>query len=143
MSFCDAEKSWFQKHSNSYSFYVSYSWGFPGGSVGKESTYNAGDLGLNSGSERYLEKGNGNPFQYSCLKNPMNRGAWRATVHGVARVGHIRVTKPPPHFTLTTPFSSVQSLSRVLLFMTPWTTACQASLSITNSQSLLKLISIE
>jgi len=83
-------------------FYVFYSWGFPGGSVGKESTCNAGDLGLISGSERYLEEGNGNSLQYSCLKNPMNREAWRATVHGVARVRHMRVTKPPPHFTLTT-----------------------------------------
>ena len=40
--------------------------------------------------------GNGNPLQYSCLENPMNRGAWQATVHGVARVGHNLVTKPPP-----------------------------------------------
>ena len=40
--------------------------------------------------------GNGNPLQYSCLESPMNRGAWQATVHGVARVGHNLVTKPPP-----------------------------------------------
>ena len=39
---------------------------------------------------------NGNPLQYSCLENPMDRGAWRATVRGVARVGHDLVTKPPP-----------------------------------------------
>ena len=39
--------------------------------------------------------GNGNPLQYSCLENPMDRGAWWATVHGVARVGHDLVTKPP------------------------------------------------
>ena len=37
-----------------------------------------------------------NPLQYSCLENPMKRGAWQATVHGVARVGHDLVTKPPP-----------------------------------------------
>ena len=42
-------------------------------------------------------EGNGNPFQCdSCLANPMDRGAWQATVHGVARVGHDLVTKPPP-----------------------------------------------
>ena len=41
-------------------------------------------------------EGHGNPLQYSCLENPMDRGAWRATVHGVTRVGHELVTKPPP-----------------------------------------------
>ena len=41
-------------------------------------------------------EGNGNPFQYSCLENPMDRGAWQATVHGFARVRHDLVTKPPP-----------------------------------------------
>ena len=41
-------------------------------------------------------EGNGNPLQYSCLGNPMDRGAWQATVHGVARVGHGLATKPPP-----------------------------------------------
>ena len=39
-------------------------------------------------------EGNGNPLQYSCLENPMDRGAWWATVHGVARVGHDLATKP-------------------------------------------------
>ena len=41
-------------------------------------------------------EGNGNPLQYSCLENPMDRGAWQATVHGVTRVRHDLVTKPPP-----------------------------------------------
>ena len=41
-------------------------------------------------------EGNGNPLQYSCLENPMERGPWQATVHGVARVGHNLVTKPSP-----------------------------------------------
>ena len=67
--------------------------GFPHSSVGVESACNAGDLGLIPGSRRYPGKGNGNPLQYSCLKNPMDRGAWQATVHGVARVGHNLVTK--------------------------------------------------
>ena len=42
------------------------------------------------------EEGNGTPLQYSCLENPMNRGAWRAAVHGVTRVGHDLATKPLP-----------------------------------------------
>ena len=61
--------------------------GFPGGSHSKESACNAGDLGSIPGSERPPGEGNGNPLQYSCLKNPMDRGAWWATVHGVAKSG--------------------------------------------------------
>ena len=61
---------------------------FSGGSVGKEPAWNAGDLGLIPGSERSLEGGNGNPLQYSCLENSMNRGALRATVQGLRRVRH-------------------------------------------------------
>ena len=62
--------------------------GFPGGSDGKESAYNAGDLGSIPGLGRSPGEGNGYPPQYSCLENPMDRGAWRATVHRVARVGY-------------------------------------------------------
>ena len=62
--------------------------GFPHSSVGKESAYNAGDPGVIPGSGRSPREGNGNPLQYSCLENPMDRGAWWATVHGVARVRH-------------------------------------------------------
>ena len=58
--------------------------GSPGGSDGKESTYNVGDLGLIPGSGRSPREGNGNPLQYSCLENPTDRGAWQGTVHGVA-----------------------------------------------------------
>ena len=63
-------------------------WGFPGGSVVKNLPANAGDtgdLGLIPGLGRSPGKGNGTPFQYSCLENPMNRGAWWATVFGVAK----------------------------------------------------------
>ena len=59
--------------------------GFPGRSVGKESTCNAGDLGLIPGLGRSPGGGHGNPPQYSCLENPMDRGAWGATVHRVAK----------------------------------------------------------
>ena len=55
----------------------------PGGSEGKASACNAGDLGSIPGSESFPGGGNGNPLQYSCLQNPMDRGAWWATVHGV------------------------------------------------------------
>ena len=57
----------------------------------------AGDPGSIPALGRSPGEGNGNPLQYSCLENPMDRGAWRATVHGVARVGHDLVTKPAPH----------------------------------------------
>ena len=57
-------------------------------SVGKDSACNAGDTGSIPGSGRSPAEGNGNPLQYSCLENPMDRGAWQATIHGVARVGH-------------------------------------------------------
>ena len=58
--------------------------GFPGGSDNKESACNAGDSGSIPGLGRSLGEGNGNPLQYSCLENSMDRGAWWATVHGVA-----------------------------------------------------------
>ena len=57
--------------------------GFPGGSDGKESASNAGDLGSISGSGRSPGRGNSNLLLYSCLENPMNRESWWATVHGV------------------------------------------------------------
>ena len=60
-------------------------WGFPSGSAGKESACNAGDLNLITGLKRFPGEGNGNPLQYFCLENPMNREAWWATVHGVAK----------------------------------------------------------
>ena len=58
---------------------------FPGGSDGKASAYNAGDPGSIPGWGRSLGEGNGNLLQYSCLENPMDRGAWWAAVHGVAK----------------------------------------------------------
>ena len=65
----------------------------------KNSPANAGDIrdaGLIYGSGRSPGGRHGNPLQYSCLKNPMDREAWQATVHGVARAGHDLLTKPPP-----------------------------------------------
>ena len=58
---------------------------FPGGSDGNASAYNVEDLGSVPGSGKSPGEGNGNPFQYSCLKNPMDGGAWWATVHGIKK----------------------------------------------------------
>ena len=58
---------------------------FPGGSEVKASACRVGDLGSIPGSGRSPGEGNGNPLQYSCLENPMDRGAWWATVHRVAK----------------------------------------------------------
>ena len=59
--------------------------GFPGGSVVKNLATNEGDTGSIPGSGRSPGEGNGNPVQYSCLENSMDRGAWQATVHGITR----------------------------------------------------------
>ena len=59
--------------------------GLPSSSDGKESACNTEDPGLIPGLERCSGEGNSNPLQYSCLENPMDRGAWQATVHGVAK----------------------------------------------------------
>ena len=61
--------------------------GFPGGSDGKESAFNAGDLGSIPGWGRCPGEGNSNPLQDSCLENPMNEGAWQAAVHRVTKSG--------------------------------------------------------
>ena len=59
--------------------------GFPGGIDDKESACNARDLGSILGLGRSPGEGHSNPLHYSCLENPMDRGAWRDTVHGVAK----------------------------------------------------------
>ena len=59
--------------------------GFPGGFDGKESAYNAGNLGSIPGSGRSPGGGHGNPLQYSGLENPMDTGAWWTTVHKVTK----------------------------------------------------------
>ena len=67
---------------------------FPRSSVSKEAVCSAGDLGSIPGSARSLGEENGNPLQYSSLGNPMDRGAWPATAHGVTRVRHNLANKP-------------------------------------------------
>ena len=65
--------------------YVLFPVGFPGSSVAKNLPANSRDRGLIPGSGRSSEEGNGNPCQYSCLGNPMDRGAWWAAAHGVTK----------------------------------------------------------
>ena len=76
--------------------YIKYSlyfiMGLPWGLSDKEST-NAGDMGLIPGWGRCSGERNGNPLQYSCLGNPMDKGAWWVTVQGCRRVGHNLATK--------------------------------------------------
>ena len=62
-----------------------YLQGFFGGSEGKESACNAGESGSIPGLGRSLGEGHGNPLQYSCLENSMDKGAWKVTVYGVAK----------------------------------------------------------
>ena len=73
--------------------------GFPGGSDHKDSAYRAGDLGLIPESGRSLGEGPGDPLQYSCLENPMDRGASRATVSGVGK-SRTRLSDEHLHFSL-------------------------------------------
>ena len=65
--------------------YFKMYFGSPGGSVGKESTCNVEDPGLIPGWDRSPRDRHGNPLQYSCLENFMDRGAWQATVHELAK----------------------------------------------------------
>ena len=88
---------------------------------------------------RFPGEGSGYPLLYFCLENSVDREAWQVTAHGLQRVRHNGATNTDTSCSC----SSVQSLSCVWLFVTPWTAAFQASLSNTNSQSLLKLMSIQ
>ena len=105
--------------------------GFPGGSVVKNPPDNVGDAGLTPALGRSPEEGNGNPLQYSGLENPMDRGAWRAAVHGVPK-RHDIVTEHAHTSTL-------QGLSSNLFYscwyinhikLQPWSILCLKSLSV-------------
>ena len=67
--------------------------GFPGGSVVKNLPANAGDAGLTPGLGRSSVRGNGNPLSYFCLEKPTDRGAWRATVHGLTQLKRLSMHK--------------------------------------------------
>ena len=118
-------------------YWVSQLLGFPGSSDCKVSAYNAGDLGSIPRSGRLPGEGNGIPLQYSCLENPMDRGAWWATAHGVAKswtrlsdfisLSHLSEDRSVPLKTdprMTSPTASVcVSFGRVL---------CRQGLSVIN-----------
>ena len=94
-----------------------------------------------------LREGNGNPLQCSCLENTRDGGSWWAAIHGVAQSrAQLKQLSSSSSNDIYTPsiykidcYISIQLLSHVQLFAAPWTTACQASVSITNYWSLLKL----
>ena len=65
-----------------HKLYINYVYGLPCSSAGKESSFNAGNPGLIPGLGRSPGEGNGNPLQYSCLENPMDRGFWWASLWG-------------------------------------------------------------
>ena len=76
-----------------------YSWGFPGGSNGKEYACNMGNTGSNPGLERSPREGNGYPFQYSCLGNSTDRGAWQACPWGLKESNTtVRLTQTPEEY---------------------------------------------
>ena len=76
----------------------------------KASSYNAGDLGSIPGLGRPPGEGNGNPLQYSCLESPMDRGAWQATVHGVAKSQTVLSNFTSLHFCVGLRFQDKVSL---------------------------------
>ena len=88
--------------------------GFPGGSVVKNPPSNSGvpgDEGLTPEMGRPPGGGNGNPLQYSCLENPIDRGAWQATVHGVTK-SQTQLSDQHPHFLCSDYLPSSHSLFR-------------------------------
>ena len=93
----------------------------------------------------FTGEGNGSPLQYSCLENPMGRGVRWATVNGVTKSRTRLSDFTSLHFKayLRISLSSVQFSCSFVTDWTPWTAARKSSLSITNSWSLLKLMSIE
>ena len=90
---------------NLFSPHLLFHMSFSGGSDSKESPYNVGDLGSIPGLGSFPGGGHGNPFQYSCLENPMDRGAWQATVNGIVRAGHDWVTEHTHTLIHTTVFN--------------------------------------
>ena len=126
--------------------------GFPGGSDGKEHACNAGDPGSIPGSGRSAGLGNSNPLQYSCVGNPMHRGAWRAQSMGLQNRtyqhtqaqaallqslkicwhlgGNKQECERVFHLLFQLCVCVCESFSRVWFYVTPWTVACQASLSM-------------
>ena len=94
--------------------------GFSGGSVVKEPHRQWGGRASVSGSWRSPVEGNGNLLQYSYLGNPMDQGAWQATIHGVPRIGHDLVTKLPPPFAITASLQILHLNEHCVELKIPW-----------------------
>ena len=105
----------YSKVNQSYVYIYPLLFGFCS-SVGKESACSAGDPGLIPGSGRSPGEGNGNPLQYSSLGNPMDRGAWQATVHRIARVRHDCATNFLSFLLILFPYRSLQSTEQSSLY---------------------------
>ena len=84
-NFCESLMVEIEKNERINKHYANVYMDFPGGSEVKASACNAGELGSIPGLGRSPGERNGNPLQYACLENPMDRGAWRATVHRVSK----------------------------------------------------------
>ena len=93
---------------------------FPHSPVSKESACNAVDLGSIPGSGRSPGEGNGNPLQYSCLENPMDRGVWQATVHGVTK-SRARLCNCTSTFHFHALEKEMATHSSILVWKIPWT----------------------
>ena len=85
----------------------------------KDSLASAGDIGSIPGLGRSFGEGNGNPLQYFYLGNPMDRGVWWATVHGVTRVGHDLATEPPPSY-IKVNFEVAQTVKHLPTMQETW-----------------------
>ena len=97
-------------------------YGFPRGTGGKKSTYNAGDLrdtGSMPGSGRSPGGGNGNPLQHSCLKNPMDRGVWKSIVHGAGNESDM-TEQLITHMPVLSRNKSEREIFLHNIFMFPW-----------------------
>ena len=116
--------------------------GFPGGSDGKESTCNVGDLGSIPKLGRSSGGGHGNPLQYSCLENSMDRGAWWATKSPWG-CKELDTTERLSTYVPEISIQSVQSFSHCLTLWDPTDCSTPGSPIHLNSWSLLKLMSIE
>ena len=140
------EVSGFGNHCQWFSQQLRGPWIFPGGSDGKVSAYNAGDLGSIPGSGRSPGEGNGNPLQYSCLENPMDGGTWLGySPWYCRRVGRDWATEQQHQSLMRATKNKTYKIQSFLVVVqpstcvqpsaTPRTAAHQASLSLTISRS--------
>ena len=112
----------------------------PGGSDGKESACNAGDPGSILGSGRSPGERNGCPLQYSCLENPMDRGAWQATIHGSQKIRQDWVTNTFAFTSLTVNLHSACGSTGMVEISFPGKAPCEGNSTLISSQHLCKWV---